>query len=329
MKSVNTGIRTVRLGSKYCGFCVLRNQSVRLTRHGKSYLLFEVGDASGRSYIRFWKYGERERQIEVGAIIKVCGTVEQINNRHELQLSEWRPATSKEVVTEKTTLLPASKYSKDELRIDLQNHQDLIKNRWLRMLLRQLFAASDETEAFFGVPAGKLWHHAYQGGLLEHVVTMLDMATALARYNEAVDIDLLKTGVMCHDVARAICISDNGFYTYNDSGKLLGARVLSYQRVDAECKKIAGFPAELRVKLLHLILACSCPGESEEAFPKAQMVEAIILNHLIQTSAYSNAVCRIVTEGRLPGDKWTRYVNLLKRPLFFGIEPPDSGCEQV
>jgi|GEM_PF-5690422 len=321
MEKGRIGIRAFLPGELFNGFCVLRDKRFQRTRYGKLYLLFEVGDASGRSFIRLWKYGSRERDVIRGTTLKVTGRLEVVNNKRELQLDKWRLATAEEVVELGDSLYPTSGMDIEELLDHFYLLSKPKDNVWLLKIWEQFFADERQGRELLRSPVGTLWHHNYRYGLLEHLLTMLEMAERLVLYNPSIKPELLKAGILYHDIARKWSLDESRAYRFSTEGRLLGARLLSFRLLEKELAEIEGFPDDLRMELQHLILCAGFPVE-EEGFPKAQTVEGIILNHLIHTSAYSNAVCRIVTEGRLPGDEWTRYVHLLKRPLFFGTETP-------
>ncbi|MEL6823311.1 MAG: hypothetical protein AAFP70_16245, partial [Calditrichota bacterium] len=289
--------------------------------YGKLYLLFEVGDASGRSYIRFWNYGSREREVVKGTILKVSGRVELIHSKRELQLEKWRLATAEEIHHLGDLLQPSSEMDIEGLLNRFMMLSKPAKNEQLLELWNHLYGNEKQYRELLRSPVGTLWHHNYRYGLLEHLITMLELAERLSVYNPSIKHELLKAGIIYHEIARRESLTLDEAFSFSNKGRLLGTRIMAWQLVMEEIGKIEGFPEGLKMELQHLILSAGFPGE-EEGFPKAQTVEGIVLNHLIHTSAYSNAVCRIVTEGRLPGDEWTRYVHLLKRPLFFGIETP-------
>ena len=71
-------------------------------------------------------------------------------------------------------------------------------------------------------PAAKQIHHAYLGGLLEHVLSLCALARAVAAHYPNIDYDLLLTGVVLHDIGKIYELNYERGFSYSDDGQLLG-----------------------------------------------------------------------------------------------------------
>ncbi len=310
-----TGIKTIPPGQQVVTFCVVRNNEIKLKQNGEPYLVLELGDKSGRLKARIW---ENPREMSAlaskGSIVKIKAIVQKYKDIRELKILKLRKATPKDGIS-LSDLLPVTKKDVTLLKTQFNNHRSSIENKFLVKLLNDLFADQSFTEAYFSSPAGKLWHHNYLSGLLEHVVSLLDMADVLKKHYPEINLDLLKTGIICHDVGKVSEYSFNGYIDFSDEGRLLGYITMGYEMLTRKIDQIDQFPGELKKQLLHLILSHS-PPTSTGAPIKPMTLEALILQQLIQLDAYANAVCRIQESDILPGEKWSKYIPLLDRFIY-------------
>src|SRR5262249_33112801 len=140
------------------------------------------------------------------------------------------------------------------------------------------------TRAFCMAPAGVRNHHAYVGGLLEHVVTILEAADRIAPLYPELDRDLLLMGVFLHDIGKVRELSYERSFGYTDGAQLSGPRPRGVKMPTDRPPQAASppappSPAELLLRLEHLIV--SHHGTYEFGSPRLPMTpEAIALHHL-------------------------------------------------
>jgi 3'-5' exoribonuclease len=156
-------------------------------------------------------------------------------------------------------------------------------------------------------------HHAYRGGLLEHVLKMSEVAVSLARAYGA-DADLVLAGALLHDVGKLEELDYECITQYSTAGNLLGHITLGAQIVRDEASRIDGFPDALTVQIAHLVL--SHHGSKEFGSPVEPMtVEAFILAAVDDLDAKIHQVRRHVAEDEGEGD-FTGFHPRLRRVLF-------------
>jgi 3'-5' exoribonuclease len=196
----------------------------------------------------------------------------------------------------------------------------------------------DFVDAFCKAPAGIRQHHAYLGGLLEHVVTLLDAADRIAPLYPELDRDVLLMGIFLHDVGKVRELTYERSFGYSDEGQLVGHLVIGVQMLLDRVRRVPDltgepFPPELLLRLEHLIL--SHHGTHEFGSPKLPMTpEAVALHHLDNFDAKVHSFTRDIREAAGPG-AWTPYNQALQRRLFKGgsggeaepwiSPPPDAG----
>ena len=153
-------------------------------------------------------------------------------------------------------------------------------------------------------PAAKAIHHAYRGGLLEHIVAItktLDFLSGL--YSPFVDRDLLFLGGFLHDLAKIWELSFERSTDYTDAGKLLGHLVMGIELVEKKASLIEGFPEEKKLLVKHMI--ASHHGSLEFGSPKEpQCLEAIIVHAIDDLDSKVNSIRKFIEADTNPG-KWT------------------------
>jgi 3'-5' exoribonuclease len=165
-------------------------------------------------------------------------------------------------------------------------------------------------------------HHAYVGGLLEHVVTLLDAAERLLPLYPDVDRDLVLVGVFLHDAGKVRELTCKKAFAYTDEGQLVGHITIGVELVTekvAEAAKLTGepFPQESLLRIKHMIL--SHHGQLDFGSPIVPMTpEAIFLAMLDNLDAKVNTFTRDIREDRNAASAWTPYSQSLQRRLYKG-----------
>lgn len=320
-------IKHLRPGDRVLGFFVLRKKELRVKRaNNECYLALELGDQSGRITATVWNDAEAlYRKFEVGQAIKAKGTVVEYCGKPHVNVDQIRPARPEEVDTAEA-FVPICPKDLGQLWARLDRLVDSVRNEHLGGLLRALFGDGQLRRAFANAPAGKLWHHNYRGGLLEHTVAVAEICDAVHSHYDYLDRDLLLCGALLHDIGKMRELQASGFIDYSDEGRLIGHIVLGAQMVKEKIQALSGFPEELAMRLQHLILAHQ--GKGEYGSPVAPMtMEAIILYYADELDSKANAFARIIGRDKEAGKKWSRYVELMDRFLYLG-EQEGPALEQ-
>ena len=171
-------------------------------------------------------------------------------------------------------------------------------------------------------PAGVRNHHAYIGGLLEHVVNMLEVADRIAPLYPEVDRDVLLMGVFLHDIGKVRELVYDRAFGYSDEGQLLGHMDIGVEMLTAKAVQAAEltgepFPTELLLRLKHIIL--SHHGTHEFGSPRLPMTpEAIAIHYIDNLDAKLHTFTRDIREDGNPDGAWTPFNQSLQRRLFKG-----------
>ena len=298
-------------------FLVLAKQQ-RTTKQNKPYLSLTLGDKTGQIEARVWELGDPRiaKVFERGDIVKVRGSVSRFDDRAQLKVDQLRKALDGEA--DKMDMLPATTRDVGELWAALEAVVTSIANPDLKRLLTTLLADAALAQSFREAPAARQLHHAWLGGLLEHVVSLLGLADRVAAHYPMLNRDLLLTGVILHDIGKIRELSWETGFDYTVEGVLLGHIQMGVELVEKTIAGLPGFPDRLRTLVVHLIL--SHHGKLEFGSPKLPMIpEALVLNFVDDLDAKMQAVAsefeKSAREGRAPDELTGKVWSLDQRQL--------------
>ena len=313
----NLFVKDLKPGNEVTEFFVLRKKEIK-EYDGQKFLKLELGDKTGRIEGVVWDNPEHiHDQAHTGEIVKIKGWVTTYKETPQLKVEKLRKAKEKEI--DLSDFLPTSERDLDSLYEEFKKVVSSVKNRELRKLLELLIADSSLVEGLKKTPGGKLWHHAYVGGLLEHTLKVAQICEKAASMYELVNRDLLITGALAHDIGKISAYSARGFFDYTDEGRLVGHIVSGDEIIDRTIQAIEGFPSDLALQLKHLIL--SHQGQLEFASPVVpQTIEAIILHYADEMDAKADAFTHIIKTQKSKGKRWSDWVHLINRYIYLGEE---------
>jgi 3'-5' exoribonuclease len=103
-------------------------------------------------------------------------------------------------------------------------------------------------------PAGIKNHHAYRGGLLAHIVSLMEVCRVVAPLYPELDGDMLRIGAFLHDAGKIDELTYEREFGYSDAGQLIGHVVMVLSTVEdkiSESEQMAGekFPEELTLRV--------------------------------------------------------------------------------
>src|SRR5262249_46395879 len=177
---------------------------------------------------------------------------------------------------------------------------------------------------FCRAPAGVRNHHAYLGGMVEHVVTLLELGERILPLYPDLDRDLLISGIFLHDIGKVRELNYARAFAYTDEGQLVGHIVIGVEMLNEKVARVPDltgepFPKELLLRLKHMIL--SHHGTYEFGSPRLPMTpEAIALHHLDNLDAKIHTFTRDIREDRNGTSAWTPYSQATQRRLFKGLQ---------
>ena len=274
-------IRDWQPGTTVSGFALLTQKEVRQDRNGRTYYDLVLSDASGSMVAKVWPDSPAiDGDYDESDFVAVRGQVKLYRDQLQASLLECRRARDDDRRRgfDEALLVPSTAHDVDEMLARLRS---LCDTRLSRPEARRLAAETldEHGAALREHPAAKRIHHAYRGGLLEHTVSMAELAVVVARHYDELDLDLLLLGVLFHDLGKLRELGRMPRNDYTPEGRLVGHVVIGRDLLLERCGAIPNFPADLRLAIEHLIL--SHQGRREYGSPVEPMTaEALTLHAL-------------------------------------------------
>jgi 3'-5' exoribonuclease len=258
-------------------FFLCTRKDVRVGKSGE-YLALVLQDASGQVAGRMFDGVDRfKHEFEIGEFVRAEGRTSVHNGELQLVAGNIRRVNPEQDAAQgfrEEDCIPSAPRPIGDMWTELVALVEAVTDRHLRVFLLRLL--TDHEAALRDWPAAQTVHHAYRGGLLEHVLSMAQAGTALARHYGA-RADLVLAGAILHDIGKLQELAyDQGATSYTRDGNLVGHIAIGVVVVRDAVRSIAGFPDDLRAELEHLVL--SHHGSRDRGSPvEPKSVEAFIL----------------------------------------------------
>ena len=291
-------------------FFLVREKEIRSTREGKPYLRLELGDRSGTIEARMWdQFDVAVKDIGRDDFVKVSARVEIYRNKPQLALQQLRLAKPEEV--DLADFLPHTKEDVGKLYAQLLEYAGSIGNPWLKKLVTGIISDPGIAAKYKRAPAAKVMHHAYLGGLLEHVIGLCGLAKQIAAHYPELDVDLLLTAAILHDVGKLEELCYERAIGYTVEGQLLGHIMMEFETVSKAMGAIEGFPANLKTVVQHLLI--SHHGQYEFGSPKLPMIREAMAFHYMDDLDSKLAAVRAALAVESGEPEWSAYSGALGR----------------
>jgi 3'-5' exoribonuclease len=291
-------------------FFLVCEKEIRNTREGKPYLRLELGDRSGTIEARMWdQFEAAAKGINRDDFVKVQARVEIYRNRPQLAVMQVRVAKPEEI--DLADFLPQTKADVAKLYAELLEYANSISNPWLKKLVTGIVNDPAIATKYKRAPAAKVMHHAYLGGLLEHVVSLCGLAKLAAAHYPELDVDLLLTAAILHDVGKLDELCYERAIGYTVEGQLLGHIVMEVETVSRAMSAIEGFPPNLKTVVQHLLI--SHHGEYEFGSPKLPMIREALVFHYLDDLDSKLAAVRAALAIDAGETEWSAYSGALGR----------------
>ncbi len=307
---------------------LVADKQLRTNRQGGLYLQMRLSDRTGSVTAMMWNANEKlYHAFENGDYLHVQGTAQVYNGALQVIVTRIDRTPASEVdeadfVTLGTAEVDRLATRVSELLRGMRSYP--LRNLADCFLMDEAFMAG-----FTAAPAGIKNHHAYRGGLLDHVVSLMELTAVVAPRYPEIDPDLLLMGAFLHDIGKIRELTYERDLAYSDEGQLIGHLVIGVSLLEdkiREAEKLSSepFPEELRLRLQHMIL--SHHGEYEFGSPKLPMtLEAIALHFLDNLDSKIHSISGVMREDANDDSPWTPYQASLGRKLYKGRRGEDNG----
>ena len=292
---------------------VVASKQVKTKKNGEFYLAVILADRTGQMQANMWdNVGDSLNAFEQDDFVKVKGMVQKYNGRWQLTIHKVRKLGDTEI--DHTDYLPKTSKDIDQLWRTLGEFVETFENPWLKQLVQNFMADEAIATAYKNAPAAKTLHHAYVGGLLDHVVSLFTVCDLASRNYPQVNRDLLLTGAFLHDIGKIHELSYQRSISYTTKGQLLGHMIIELEMLHEKLSHIPDFPDELKILIEHLII--SHHGQYEFGSPKLPMFpEALMLHYLDDLDSKMEGMRAQFERDSELETPWSNYNPSLGRPL--------------
>jgi 3'-5' exoribonuclease len=292
---------------------VVASKQTKSKKSGEPYLDLTLMDRTGTIQAKMWDNVEEcTNSFEQDDIVKVKGLINRYNQRWQLTLHKVRKMDEDEI--DFGDYLPKTTRNVDELWRELGVFVASMQDAHLRQLLELFMADAEIERAYRNAPAAKTMHHAFIGGLLDHVCSLFRVCDLASRNYAFINRDLLLTGAFLHDIGKVRELSYARSFGYTDEGQLLGHIIIDLEMLHAKLAQIPGFPPKLKMLVEHLII--SHHGQYDFGSPKLPMFpEALMLHYLDDMDSKMEAMRGQFERDAELETAWTAYNPALGRPL--------------
>ena len=297
------------------GAFLVKYLSIQTDKKGKPYLNLILMDSSGEIESRVWENAPQVfDQVRAKDIIRVNAHVNIFQGKKQLILNAVERAAPDSYPLDR--FIPCSHFDRNRMYEDLLEILRNLKDPFAVKLALSIVEDPAIKNKICSAPAAKTIHHAYAGGLLEHVLSICRMMNMIGPhyqnyYGKAINVDLLILGSLLHDIGKIEELSWERGTEYTDSGKLIGHLVQGVELVNRYIEKIPDFPADLALQIKHLIV--SHHGRLEYGSPKVPAtVEALIVHEMDNLDSKINEIFTFMKRDETPGN-WTSFSKTMAR----------------
>lgn len=315
-------VAQLRKGARVNGAVYLVLESnFKQTRNNKNFIQLMLRDRTGAIKAVRWE-AHQELFDSFGAedFVRIAGRVEEFQTQLQIVVDEIVRVPPEDV--DQSAFLPVSPRDAAEMEAELLEIVASIQDRHIKALILAFIEDPEIRRGILLCPAGKVLHHAYIGGLLEHILSLVGAARLIARNYPMLNVDVLTAAAIIHDIGKIREISHTRAFNYTDEGQLVGHLGIGLLLLAEKVRAIPDFPPELHLHLAHIIL--SHHGLPEHGAVKPPMTaEAIAFHYLDNLDAKLAMVGDLRRELQLQDEisdrerRWTDYKPALGRRIFF------------
>lgn len=292
-------------------YFLVKDKNVGLGKNGRPFMSVLLGDDSGTLDGRLWdRVDETSKEFEIGDIVKIKGLVQSFQNRLQLVIHKLEKPEQQAFNLE--DYLPKVSKKVEDLFAELVTIVRGVENDFLRQLMMDVLEDPEIKPKLLKAPAARSIHHAWLGGLLEHIVSIAQLMNFMGQHYSFLNKDLLIFGALFHDLGKIWELSyDNGI-RYTDRGRLIGHMMMSFELVEKKASRIFGFPEELKDICKHIIL--SHHGKLEYGSPKRpKTMEALMVAMIDELDSKVASAQSFIEAERVHGEKWSRLNDQFER----------------
>lgn len=261
---------------------VLQGKQLGQTSSNKPFLKAECVDATGSIHMRMWNITkEMYARLPAAGFVQVKGRIEAYQGHLQMIADAVAPIEDLSKL-DLSELLKHTQKNVPEMMARVKEILGGIRDADLKALVDTFLGDAELMKKFQIAPAAMNMHHAWLGGLLEHTLSLLELAVVICPRYADIDQDVVVAALFMHDLGKTVELSYGAGFDYTDHGRLIGhvvqgAMWVEQKAAEAGAKRGKPLRKDLVMVLTHIIL--SHHGEPEfgaAVLPKTP--EAILVN---------------------------------------------------
>lgn len=308
-------INEYNLGDAVDDVFVLAEKTLSQKKDGNHFLNVILSDKTGSIKGVIWDHVDQiVGRVNAGDFVRIKGTINEYRGSPQLVVKIIEAHSSDTL--DPSDFLPKTDRDIDGMFDRLLKITASIETNHLRELIESFWSDEEFARSFKTAPAAKKMHHAYIGGLLEHVLSMATLADKVAGHYSGIDRDMLIAGAILHDIGKTKELEYKLKIDYTDQGRLLSHIVLGLKMIDEKSLQISEFPEDQLLLLKHLIV--SHHGTQEFGSPEPpKTIEAVVLHYIDEIDSKVNGIRNFMAKED-PNETWTSYHRILGRHFYKG-----------
>lgn len=264
---------------------LISNTQLAAGSNGKLYIKGFLSDRTAQFTARIWNASPELFALlpEGGSgFIHVKGRVENFQNNLQAIIDNFKLAADN--AYQLADLVPTTPKNIDEMNARLRALLNSLQHKETKAIVQEFLADESLMRDFARAPAASTFHHAYMGGLLEHTVSLMEVAEKLLPLYPGLSRDLTLAGLFLHDIAKTWELSYDSAFAYTSGGQLIGhvvkAALWTEEKAAKASEKLGhNISRQLIDTLQHIILAHH--GLPEHGAAKPPMTPEALFVHLL------------------------------------------------
>jgi len=300
---------------------LLADKQLRANRNANLYLLTQLRDRTGTVSGLMWNVTEETcADFDAGDFVHVRGKVQVFQGGLQAILTRVDRIDSAGLNSEDFEFQPPQ-----DVNSMFERMKEIllaIENVPVRTLMESFLLDEAIVQKLLRTGAGVKAHHAYPGGLVEHICNMLEVSDRIRDLYRAVDFDLVQAGIFLHDLGKVREMDFENAFVYTDEGQLLGHMSIAVEMVTEKITQVElmmneSFPRELELRIKHMIL--SHHGSYAHGSPRLPMTpEAAVLHQIDNLDAKAYEFVHTIENDPNGESHWTPYLPRIERKLYKG-----------
>ncbi len=307
-----TYVRDLRPETTVISTFLVQSKERKIASNGNAYLDLSLRDSSGAIPAKVWDSDRLKLDFEEDDVVHVKGHVEEYRGKSQIRVREIKKCSPEEI--QPLDYFPRAEKDTEEMYAALLRRLHAMPDGPLRALLLAVMEDPKIMEKYKLAPAATTLHHAFLGGLLEHVTSLVELGDKVCDHFKTLDRELVLAGVVLHDLGKIEELTFTRGFRYTTRGQLVGHMAIALEIVGEKSRAIPDFPPQLKAQIEHIIL--SHHGRLEFGSLKEPMFpEALAVHYLDDLDSKLESMrAQYAADKDREGD-WTARNPTLKREL--------------